>query len=188
MQTPLQVTFRNMDDSESLESYIRERVEKLDNMSETVVDCRVVVEAPRKHQRKGGLYHAKIDITLPGGTIAVNREQDLHQAHQDVYVAVRDAFDAVQRQMQAYISRQKGHVKSHESVPYGRISELHPEGDYGRILTAEGEDIYFHRNSVLNADFDALEIGMEVRFVAQEGDEGPQASSVRLIGKHHIVE
>ena len=58
----------------------------------------------------------------------------------------------------------------------------------GRIITAEGEDIYFHRNSVLNADFDALEIGMEVRFVAQEGDEGPQVSSVRLIGKHHIVE
>ncbi len=163
-------------------------MEKLDNMAETIVGCRIVVEASHKHQRKGGLYHAKIDITLPGGTIAVNREQDLHQAHEDVYVAVRDAFDAVQRQMQEYISRQKGHVKSHETVPYGRVSELHPEEDYGRIITAEDEDIYFHRNSLLNADFDGLEIGMEVRFNEEEGYEGTQASSVRVIGKHHIVE
>ncbi|MBE0575760.1 MAG: HPF/RaiA family ribosome-associated protein [Desulfuromonadales bacterium] len=188
MQIPLQLTFRNMNASESLESYIRKRVEKLDDFSETLVSCRVVVEAPHKHQHKGRLYQARIDISLPGKTFAASSEQNLNQAHEDVYVAVRDAFDAVQRQMQESIYRQKGHIKRHEAVPYGRISELHPEGDFGRILSAEGKDIYFHRNSLLHADFDELETGMEVRFVEQQGEEGPQASSVLLIGKHHIVE
>lgn len=85
-------------------------------------------------------------------------------------------------------SRKKGRIKTHETMPHGRISELHPEEDYGRIVTADGGDIYFHRNSILNADFDSLEIGAEVLFVEQEGDEGPQASSVRVVGKHHILE
>jgi cold shock CspA family protein len=60
--------------------------------------------------------------------------------------------------------------------------------DYGRIASVDGGDIYFHRNSVLNLDFDALEIGTEVRFVERTGDEGPQASSVWVVGKHHPEE
>jgi ribosomal subunit interface protein len=188
MQTPLQLTFRNLQASEALESYIRKRVGKLDDMSETLVSCRVVVEAPHKHQRKGRLYQVRIDMSLPGKTIAASSEQNLNQAHEDVYVAVRDVFDAVQRQMQEHVYRKKGHTKSHETLPRGSISELHPEGDFGRILSSDGRDVYFHRNSLLNADFDELEIGMEVRFGEERGDEGPQASSVRVIGSPRIVE
>jgi len=184
MQVPLQVTYRNMAPSESLEAAIRKRAEKLDSFCDDIISCHVVVEAPRKHQQKGGLYHVRIDISLTGETIVVNREPDLHHAHEDVYVVIRDAFNAAQRQLQEHVSRQKSHVKSHASVPHGRISELFPEQDYGRIATSDGGDIYFHRNSVLNADFDSLEIGTEVRFVEQEGEEGLQASSVRVIGNY----
>jgi len=184
MQVPLQVTFRNMAPSESLEATIRERAEKLDSFCDNVISCQVVVEAPRKHQQKGGLYHVRIDIRLTGESIQVNREPDLHHAHVDVYVAIRDAFKAARRQLQEYVSRLKGHIKPHAEGPHGRISKLFPEQDYGRIATSDGGDIYFHRNSVLNADFDSLKIGTEVRFVDQAGTEGPQASSVRIIGKH----
>ena len=185
MQIPLQITYRNMEASEAIDTYIRERAAKLDRSCENMVGCRVVVEAPHKHHHKGGLYHVSIDITLPKESIIINREPELHQAHQDAHVAVRDAFDAAQKQLRAFVSRQKGEVKTHEASPHGRISELYPMEDYGRIAGAEGGDIYFHRNSVLNIDFDALEIGSEVRFVEEAGDEGPQASSVWIVGKHH---
>ena len=188
MQSPLQLRFRNMSASDALEAYIRQRAEKLDDISESLIGCRVVVEAPHKHQHKGHLYQARVDLSLPGKVIAARSEQTLNHAHEDVYVAVRDVFDAVQRELQEHIYRQKGHVKSHDPMPHGRISELHPEGDFGRILSAEGRDVYFHRNSLLNADFDRLEEGMEVRFVEEQGEEGPQASSVRLVGRHHILE
>ena len=187
MQSPLQLTFRNMSASDSLEAYIRQRAEKLDDISAPLISCRIVVEAPHRHQHKGQLYLARVDLSLPGKVIVVSSDQTLNHAHEDVYVAVRDVFDAVQRELQEHICRQKGHVKSHDPIPHGRISELHPEGDFGRILSAEGRDIYFHRNSLLNADFDRLEEGMEVRFVEEQGEEGPQASSVRLVGKHHIL-
>ena len=188
MQIPLQITYRNMEATEALDTYILERAAKLDGFCKNMVGCRVVVEAPHKHQHKGGLYHVSIDITLPRESIIINREPELHQAHQDANVAARDAFDAAQKQLRAYVSRQKGEVKAHEVSPHGRISELYPKEDYGRILSADGGDIYFHRNSVLSMEFDALEIGTEVRFVEEPGDEGPQASSVFIVGKSHSGE
>lgn len=187
MQIPLQLTFRDMPTSEALESYIRKRVEKLDDMSDNLISCEVVVEIPHKHQQKGRLYLARVDVSLPGTLIAASSEDNLNPAHEDPYVAVRDVFDAVQRQMQEQIDRMKGRVKSREINPFGRILELHPEADFGRILSMEGRDIYFHRNSLLNADFDELETGMEVSFTEEQGDEGPQASSVKLVSKHRIV-
>lgn len=183
MQVPLQITFRNMETSESLESYIRERAAKLDSICENMVSCRVVVEAPHKHQRKGGLFHATIEITLPKETIVINREPDQHKSYKDAYVVVRDVFDSAQRKLRGVVGRQKGEVKAHEEMPQGKITELYPHEDYGRILTAAGDDIYFHRNSLINADFAALSLGDEVRFVEEQGDNGPQATSVRVVGK-----
>lgn len=183
MQVPLQITFRNMETSESLESYIRERAAKLDSSCENMVSCRVVVEAPHKHQRKGGLFHATIDITLPRETIVINREPDQHKSYHDAYVVVRDVFDSAQRKLREVVDRQKGEVKAHGEMPQGKITELYPYEDYGRIVTAAGDDIYFHRNSLINADFAGLSIGDAVRFVEEQGDNGPQATSVRVVGK-----
>jgi ribosomal subunit interface protein len=181
MQIPLQITIRNVEVPEILESYIRERAAKLDKISTTLISCRVVLEAPHQHKQKGHLYHASIEVTLPGETIVVNREPDLHQAHQDMQVVMRDAFDAVQRQLRDVIGRQKGQVKTHETVPQGKISVLFPMEDYGRISGADGADIYFHRNSVMNRDFAKLEEGMAVNYGEEEGDAGPQASWVRVV-------
>jgi ribosome-associated translation inhibitor RaiA len=188
MQLPLQITFRNMETSDALEERIREKAKKLDSICDTLLSCRVVVEAPHKHKQTGGLFHTMIDITLPGETIVINREPDKHHSYTDAYVSVRDAFDTAQRLLRQYVNRRKGHVKTHEEQPVGRISVLFPEEDYGRIIASNGDDIYFHRNSILNADFDALEEGNVVSFVEQVGDEGLKASSVRVIGKNPVVE
>ncbi|MFA7383562.1 MAG: HPF/RaiA family ribosome-associated protein [Desulfurivibrionaceae bacterium] len=183
MQVPLQITFRNMETSEALEAYIRERAAKLDSICENMISCRVVVEAPRKHQHTGGLFHATIDITLPKETIVINREPDLHKSYHDAHVVVRDVFDSAQRKLRALVSRQKGEVKAHEELPQGKITEIFPYEDYGRILTNTGDDIYFHRNSLINVDFAELVPGVEVRFVEEQGNNGPQATSVRVVGK-----
>ena len=182
MQRPLQITFRNMKTSEAVEARIRKNVEKLEKSCDNLLGCRVVVEAPHAHQQKGGLYHTRIDLTFPSETIVVNREPDLHKGSTDVYVSIRDAFAAAGRQVQKHATRRQGQVKAHQTMPQGTVSELYPEMDYGRIITATGDDIYFHRNSILNADFDALQVGTKVSFVEEQGDEGPQASSVRVLG------
>ena len=188
MQLPLQVTFRHMDASDAMEANIRERVAELDKFFDQIMSCRVVVEASHKHHQQGNLYHVRIDLKVPGEELVVSRAPDEHHAHGDAYVAIRDAFDSVRRQLEDYARKRRGKVKQHEVSPHGRVSELYPINDYGRIVTSDGRDIYFHRNSVIKADLDEMEIGMEVRFTEASGEEGPQASAVRVVGKHSVVE
>jgi len=176
-----------MEKSDALDARIRERAEKLDQFAPNIMSCRVVVDMPHQHKNKGLLYRISVDVTLPGHEVAVTRSPDEHASFEDPYVVVRDVFDATERQLEEYVRRRKQHVKRHETPPHGKVSELIPMEDYGRIVTSDGRDIYFHRNSVLNSDFDKLEIGDEVRFDEEVGEQGPKATTVRVIGKHHIV-
>jgi cold shock CspA family protein/ribosome-associated translation inhibitor RaiA len=177
-----------MQRSEALEADIRAAAAKLEHFAEHIVSCRVTLEAPHKHQHQGKLYRATIDIHVPGGQIVANRSPSEHHAHEDAYVALRDAFAAAQRQLQDYLRVQRRKVKTHATPLHGQIIALHPEQDFGRIATLDGREIYFHRNSVVNADFDQLAVGGQVRFDEEIGDRGPQATTVHVIGKHHIVE
>lgn len=187
MQIPLQITFRHMEPSEALEAKIRERAEKLDQFADHIMSCRVTVDQEHKHHQQGKLFAIKIDITVPGNEIVVTRTPDKHHAHEDPYVALRDAFDASRRQLEDYVRKLRGKVKTHETPPHGRIKELFPYEDYGVIETADGREIYFHRNSVIEESFDNLAEGDSVHFSEEMGDNGPQASSVHVEGKHHVV-
>ena len=187
MQQPLQITFRDNLHSEALEANIREKAAKLDQFYEGIMTCRVMIEAPHGHQHQGNLFHVRIDVTVPGGELVVKRGPKKHHAHEDPYVALRDAFDAVRRKLQDHARKQRGKVKAHEVPAHGKVCEMTPWKDCGRIETSNGTDIYFHRNSVVDGDFDALEIGDEVRFSEELGEDGLQASTVHVVGKHHPV-
>jgi len=113
MQLPLQVTFRGMDPSAAVEARIRERAAKLDRYHTHIMACRVVVETPHRHHHHGKLFHVRVDVTVPNHELVVNREPAQHKSYEDVYVAIRDAFDATQRQLEDLARRQHGIVKSH---------------------------------------------------------------------------
>jgi cold shock CspA family protein/ribosome-associated translation inhibitor RaiA len=187
MKQPLQINFRDIPPSDAVEAKVRQKAEKLDEFYDQIMACRVMIEAPHGHHHKGRLYHVRIDLTVPNDELIINRDPKDHHAHEDVYVAIRDAFKAARRKLQDYARIQRGDVKNHEVPSHGIISEMIPVEDFGRIETSDGRDIYFHRNSFFDGDFDSLETGDKVRFVEEAGDKGPQASTVYLIGKHNIV-
>jgi cold shock CspA family protein len=91
----------------------------------------------------------------------------------------------MRRELEDYVRELRGDVKTHDPLPHAKVSELFPMEDYGFIKTHEGHRLYFHRNSVLDGRFDELDIDSEVSFVEELGDKGPQASTVRLAGRHH---
>ena len=187
MKLTPEITFRGFPRSEALEADVRQKLGKLDRFFEHIMSCRVILEAGHKHHHKGNLYHVRVVLTVPGQELVVSRDPKQHQAHEDPYVAVRDAFDAAKRQLEDYARSLRGDVKIHEAPSHGQIVELVPSLDCGRIETMDGRSIYFHRNSLVNGDFDSLKSGDEVRFTEVEGEEGPQASTVHLVGKHHLV-
>jgi cold shock CspA family protein len=169
--------------SEAIELAIRERAEKLDRFSDLIMGCRVVVEARHRQHRQGRLYHLRIDLTVAGEEIIVSREPVLHHAHEDVYVTIRDAFDAARRRLEDSARRHRRQVKVHDAAPRGRIARLDSGKDCGFIETPDGREIYFHRNSLVDGDFARLEVGDLVRFHEEAGEKGPQASTVHVEGK-----
>ena len=185
MQQPVQIVFRNMESSAAIEDRIRERVQALERFYAPLMSCRVAVELHHRHHHQGNLFHVRVDLKVPDSEIVANREPSEHHAHEDVYVAIRDAFDAVRRQLEDYVRRRRGVVKEHEAPPHGRVAELYP--DHGKIETGDSRLVYFHRNSVVDTNFERLDIGTEVRFVEEMGELGPQASTVHVVGKHHVV-
>jgi cold shock CspA family protein len=181
MHVPLRITFRHLEPSAAIEAQVREKAAKLERFAEYVTGCHVVIEAPHRRHHQGNLFHVTIDLTLPGGEVVVNRQPQLHQAHEDAHVALRDAFDAAVRQVEDHVRRRRMDVKHHEESPAGHVARLFPEKGYGFIETPDGRDVYFHRNSVLDGAFDALQVGQGVRFVEELGEDGPQASSVHVV-------
>jgi len=188
MRLPLQITFRHMEPSPALEARIRQRAEELDQFFDRITSCRVVVESAHRRQQQGKLFEVRVALTVPGNEIVVGREPGINHAHEDAHVAVRDAFDAARRLLEDHVRRRRGEAKTHAVPDHGRVARLLPDRDCGFITTPGGEEIYFHRNSVAGDAYDKLEIGSEVRFVAQhaESAEGPQASTVVPLGKHHL--
>jgi cold shock CspA family protein len=188
MRIPLQLTFRNMDHSDAVEADVRKYVDKLEELfPNTIMGCRVVVESRHRHHQQGNLFHTRLDITVPGQELVVSRDPGEHHAHEEMHVVVRDAFAAARRKLEQYSQKIRRKVKTHEAPLHGRVSELPFDQDFGRIQTDDGRDIYFHRNSLINQDFAQLDIGDEVRFDEEDGDLGPQATTVRVVGKHHIL-
>jgi len=189
MQLPLQITFRHMDPSPAVEAAIREHAERLNRFSDRIMGCRVVVEAPHQHQRKGKLYSIRIDLTVPGEEIPVTHTGPENHAHEDIYVAIRDAFNTAGRLLEDHVRKFRGDVKAHEASVHGKVIRLFPYEGYGFIETSDHDEVYFHKNSVTQPGFDKLEVGAEVRMVLAEDESahGPQASTVTALGKHHIV-
>lgn len=107
MKLPLKVSFRNMEPSDAIRAAIVERAEKLERFFDRITSCRVVVEAPQQHHVKGSLYRIRIVITVPGEEILAGREHDEDHAHEDVYVALRDAFDEARRSLQDHVRRRR---------------------------------------------------------------------------------
>lgn len=104
MQTPVQITFRNMDPSEAVETAIREKADKLEKFVDSIDSCHVVVETPHRHHNKQ-VHMVRVHLNVPGHEIMAG---DIEKPeHTDVYIAIRDAFDAAQRQLQDFRAKQQ---------------------------------------------------------------------------------
>ncbi len=183
MQVPVQVTFRDMPVSDAVEAACWDEAAKLERYFDRITSCRIVIAESHHRHRKGNLFEVRIDLAVPGRLLTVSREPPKHQADEDIQVAIREAFDRARRQLEDYTRQRRQQVKSHEAHPSGRIARLLPEEGYGFIEAPDGREIYFHRNSVHNGSFERLEVGAEVRYIEEQGLEGPQATVVTLVGR-----
>lgn len=184
MISDLHISFRGMEPSPALETQVRRGVEELEQFSDRIVSCRVVLEAGDRHHRQGRIYHVLVDLTVPGGKVVANRESGFNRAHEDLHVAIRDAFDVARRRLQDHMRRLEHQMKRHEPSLIGHIVKIFVDRNYGFLGTKTGEEVYFHKNSVSGNGFKKLKVGDRVRYVVdlEEGEKGSQASAVIRLG------
>jgi cold shock CspA family protein len=202
---PTQISFRGLAHSDALETDIRERVAWLEQFHDGILDCRVVVELPHRHRRNGRHFHVRIEVTVPrSAPIVVSHQPLMHKPINDAEetalrketeaeadyryarVAVHEAFNAARRQLQDLTREQRGNTKTHEVPAHGRVAEISAIDGFG-FIEADERRFYFAQASVLNDAFDGMQVGAAVAFVSELGEKGPQASTVRLLGRHHYL-
>lgn len=174
MQQPLQITIRDIPHSDAVEQHIREKTDKLTQFAPNIISCHVIVEQTQKHQHQGKLYGVHINLAMPGKEFATTRKED-----ENLYVAVRDAFDSMREQITTYSEQLQGRTKTHPDVTHGIIARLFDQDGFGFITGANDTEFYFNESNVVFPEFQKLKVGQAVHFIEAMGDDGPQAKRVR---------
>lgn len=170
----VQLTVRDIPFSPALESHVHKRAEKLNRFFDRINSCRIVIDVPQKHKHHGKLFNVRIDLTVPGKEFVVTRKQD-----EDVYIAIRDAFNAIERQLEEHARKRHGRVKAHEDVMHGYVTRLISGQDYGFIEGVDGNEYYFSITNVHYPNFNQLCVGDAVEYIPQSVSDGWQA--------HHVI-
>ena len=187
MQTPAEIEFQGMEARPQIQAVLAKHVADLEQHFGRVTACRVVLKAPGGHHRTGGLYEVNIRLALPDGReVNVDHTAQADERHSDLDFAINDAFKRARRQLQDNVRELQGQVKHHDSAPIGTVARLDPSGEFGFLETNDGQEIYFHRNSVLDGAFPHLAVGTRVTYAEEMGEKGPQASMVKALGKHTL--
>ncbi|MFC3282584.1 HPF/RaiA family ribosome-associated protein [Litchfieldella rifensis] len=186
MKVPLEISYHHVSRSEWIDDYIKSRVDKLEQFGADIVSCRVLIEQTQNPHRTGNPYRAFVEVTLPAKRELVAEKTDqVADPHVQLRPIIRSAFEAMEKQLKKQTAKRSGKVKQRdeEDVPVATVVRLFDKDGYGFIKGLDGEEFYFHRNAVLHDDFDRLTVGTRVRFEPEEGEAGPQASTVQIIDK-----
>ncbi|MDQ0390300.1 HPF/RaiA family ribosome-associated protein [Labrys monachus] len=187
MQVPIDITFRHCESSDAVRAELDRQLKHLEKFDDRMTSCSVVISGPQTRHRHGDTFEVNLRIAMPGRKdIVVHTAREAAPEHEHALVALRDAFGTARRQVEDAVRDLQGEVKTHAVESHGRVTKFLAGEDCGFIETADGQEIYFHRNAVLDGAFDRMAVGSEVRFVEEQGEKGAQASTVRLIGKHHL--
>lgn len=178
MQQPIQITFKDLPQTNELAEIITEKTEKLEQFFENIISCHVVIEQTQKHKTQGKLNNVRINLGVPGKELIVT-----HNERENLHVAIRDAFDSLRRQLEDYARKMHGDVKPHARVLHGKIVRLFD--GFGFIQGTDGTEYYFNLTNLVHSKFDKLLVNENVRFIPAVGDEGLRAHRVSATKHAH---
>src|SRR3978361_1532541 len=160
MQIPMEISTRDVTLSPAIEAELRKRADKLERHYNRVTSCRIALERPTgNHHHDGGPYRVRVDVTVPGSEVVADKQSE------EIFIAVRDALAAAERQVEEFVDRRRDFAKPAAGVtPEGEIVRLFSEEGFGSLTAPDGREIYFHRNAVDDPGFDKLAVGSRVRF------------------------
>jgi cold shock CspA family protein len=181
MHVPVEIFFKDVKKTDEIMEIINRRIARLEKICSYINSCRIAVEKPQFVPECGSTYRFRIDITIPHGhEIIAERRADKGSLHDPLSIVIGKTFDIAERKIKKLVNQQHRQTKKHEAQ-LGVISKIMKDEGYGFLITIDdSREIYFHKNSVLRSNFDKLVVGTIVRYVDEEGLEGPQATTVDM--------
>ena len=194
MKVPPEITYRNLEKTNAIDNLVHEKIAKLETVCDHISSCHIAIEKVHDRPRSGSPYRVRIDMTVPPGhELVAERNPAESNQYDPLEAVIRDTFNAARQQLVKLNERQhqsdahggklRAHNQEEAEETTGLITKLFKDRGYGFLKTLDGHEIYFHRNSVIHHDFDRLEIGTGVHFSFVEGEEGPQATTVKIVDK-----
>jgi ribosomal subunit interface protein len=185
MQVAAEIIFNGVDRSAWVENYVAERLEHLEKFSREITRCHVTLTREQSSQRKGNRYSVMVEVRVPKQhDLAVKKQKQIRDMNTQLPAVINDAFGAIETQLKRTIARRRHDEKVHDGQPHGMVEKIFADEGYGFIRALEDDrQFYFHANSVLHDDFARITVGAEVRFVAEQGEDGPQATSVQVVAR-----
>ena len=171
----LSITFKDIPRSEAVEAHIREKADKLNQFFHELISCHVVVSVVQKGQQKGEQHNIHITLNVPGKELVATRNAD-----ENMYIAIRDAFENLRDQLQSYREQLQGKVKVHPDVLFGEVARIFEHDQFGFIQGTDGNEYYFNSSHVTSVPFDRVKVGQHVNFISFVGDDGLQAHRVNI--------
>lgn len=179
---PVEIAYENVEPSPTWEEHVLRGIRRLEHVGPEVMSARVTLARGNARRRTGDLFDVHVQLTVPGPDIVVSRSSSWHHESEELSTAIHEAFEKARRTLVERHAVRRGEVKVNEPLQVGAVTDLFP--DYGFLRSSEGRIVYFHRNSVLDDEWKNLRVGDDVRFVDEPGDEGPQATTVRVVRAH----
>jgi cold shock CspA family protein/ribosome-associated translation inhibitor RaiA len=188
MKISPEITYRNLEKSTAIDNLVHEKIAKLEHICNYINSCHITLEKIHDRPRSGSPYRVRIDLTVPPGhELVAQRNPGESIQYEPLDAVIRQTFDAMRQQLTKLTQMQRAseqagrYEEAQNNIAF--VTKLFRENGYGFLKTLDGREIYFHRNSVLHNEFDRLEIGTGVHFYQEEGEEGPQASTVKIVDK-----
>lgn len=179
MQSPAHITFKNTEASPAVEARVFEHIAHLERFHPELIGCNVAITALPARRRLQPAHVVEIELRTSDRVFRVRSETEEQEAYLDVFIALRDAFEAAKRLLRKQAAERNGEP---HRVPTPRIGTIeHLANGYGRIAADDGRTVYFHRNCLRETTFGTLSVGTIVEFEEDLGNHGPQAAVVRLV-------
>jgi ribosome-associated translation inhibitor RaiA len=193
MQVAPEITYHDVPKAGWIEDYVRQRIGRIERLADDIIACRVAIEREQHNHQTGNRYRVRVELSIPPRKeLVAAKTGTVADPHADLRPVIKNAFEAVERQLKKESAKRRGAVKHHDSEPRAFVVELDPELGYGVLETDLGTRYHFNRGAVLHDDFDRLIEGTEVRFEPDPGndtgdtdlgDEAFRASTVQIISR-----
>jgi len=114
MNKPLEITFRDIDRSDSAVSVIEKNCQTLDRFYPQIAGTHVTISVPDNRFRRNKAYHVTIEVDVPRKKhLVVDYEPEERSVERSLPLVIKQAFRIMEQRLEDHARQQRSLMKHH---------------------------------------------------------------------------